>query len=165
MKLEIEKAFKRRMAAQRKKQEKIDLAPAKARQPESRNIRYDNVKSAMAEEGVIALAMREPALLDKTVGLSGANFTVPLLGKVFDQMISRHTDGLDISLGVIADLTSEEMSHLTGVCQKQQGPVSDAAFMDCVRTIQSEAQSKNITSDDDLLSFRNKLKERKGTQK
>lgn len=163
MKLEIDKAFKRRIAREKKKQEKIDLSPAKARQPESRGIRYDNVKSAVAEESVIALALRDPALLDSAGNLTGQSFSVPLLGRVFDQMLARHARGLEVRLGVLADLTGEEMSHLTGICQRQQGPVSEKAFADCVRTIRGETQAKNIETDDDLLAFRNKLKERKGT--
>lgn len=164
MKLEIDKAFKRRIAREKKKQEKIDLAPAKARQPESRSIRYDDVKSAVAEETVIALGLRDPVLLDTAGNLTGQSFSVPLLGRVFDQMLERHAQGLEVRLSVLADLTSEEMSHLTGVCQRQQGPVSEQAFADCVRTIRGQTQVKNIASDDDLLAFRNKLKERKGTK-
>ena len=68
MKLEINKAFKRRIAREKKKQEKIDLAPAQAAQPKSRDIRYDNIKSAMAEETVIAMALKEPGVLDGLCG-------------------------------------------------------------------------------------------------
>ena len=164
MKLEIEKAFKRRMAIQRKKQEKLDLAPTRTRQPEVRTIRYDNVKSAMAEECVIALALKEPALLDSAGGLTGESFSVSLLGRTFAQLMERHNQGLDVSLGVLSELNSDEMSHLTRICQNQQGPVSEKAFRDCVATILGEKQVKSITSDDDLLAFRNKLKERKGTK-
>ena len=164
MKLEIEKAFKRRMAIQRKKQEKLDLTPAKTRQPASRSIRYDNVRSAMAEEGVIALALREPALLDTAGNLTGESFSVALLGKVFDQISNRHKEGYDVSLSVLTDLSGEEMSHITGIYEQQDGPVSEAAFRDCVNKILGEKQVKNIASDDDLLAFRNKLKERKGTK-
>ena len=164
MKLEIEKAFKHRMAIQRKKQEKQDLSPAIARQPENRHIRYDNVRSAVAEETVIALALKAPALLDTAGKLTGEGFSVPLLGKVFDQLLQRHNQGLDIGVGVLSDLSGEEMSHLTGICQKQQGPVNEKAFADCVRTILGEKQAKSIATDDDLMAFRNKLKERKGTK-
>lgn len=164
MQLEINKAYKRRMARQRKRQEKIDLEPARARQPESRAIRYDNVRSAVAEEGVIALALREPALLDVSGGLTGESFSAPLLGRVYDQLLARHQQGLEVSLGVLSDLTPEEMSHLSGICQRQQGTVNETAFKDCVATIRGETQMKNISSDEDLLAFRNKLKERKGTR-
>jgi DNA primase len=164
MKTEIDKAFKRRVAQEKKKQEKISLEPARARQPESRSIRYDNIKSAMAEETVIALALRDPSLLDKAAGLCGDNFSVPLLGRVYDQLQERHSRGLEVSLGVLAEMGADEMSHLTGICQRQQGPVNETAFKDCVNTIRGATQSKNISSDDDLLAFRNKLKERKGTK-
>jgi len=164
MKTEVDKAFKRRLAQEKKKQERISLEPARARQPESRSIRYDNIRSAMAEETVIALALRDPALLDKATGLTGENFSVPLLGRVYDQLLERHNCGLEVSLGVLAEMSPDEMSHLTGICQRQQGPVSEAAFSDCIKIIHSATQSKNIESDDDLLAFRNKLKERKGTK-
>ena len=164
MKTEVDKAFKRRIAREKKQQEIINLAPAKARQPASRSIRYDNMKSAMAEETVIALALREPALMDASGNLTGQSFSVPLLGRVYDQLLARHAQGLEVSLGVLAELTPEEMSHLTGISQRQQGPVSEAAFKDCVNTIRGATQAKNVTTDDDLLAFRNKLKERKGTK-
>ncbi len=164
VKLETNKAFRRRMAKERKKQEAIDLAPARALQPKSRSIRYDNVKSAVAEEGIIALSLRDPSLLDQTGSLRAEDFSVELLGRVFSQLQSRHGQSLEVSLGVLAELTPEEMSHVTAICQRQQGPVSEQAFRDCVRTVTSQKQSKQVSSDDDLLALRNKLKESKGTK-
>ena len=163
MKLEVNKAFKRRMAIQRKKQEKIDLAPARNLQPKARSIRYDNMKSAMAEEGILALALRESALLDLAGNLKPEHFSVPLLGKVYTQLQLRHAQGLEVSLAVLEDLSSEEMSHVSGICQRQQGPVSEQAFRDCVATVLAQNQSAGVSSDDDLMALRNKLKERKGT--
>ncbi|MBR7121852.1 MAG: DNA primase [Oscillospiraceae bacterium] len=164
MNTEIGRAYKRRLAREKKRQEKIDLAPAKARQPEGRSIRYDNLKSAMAEEGVITLAMKDPSLLDLAGDLTGEKFSVPLLGKVYDQMRFRHRQGLEVSLAVLTELTAEEMSHITGICQKQSGAVNEKAFRDCLATLRGVTQAKNISSDDDLLAFRNKLKESKGTR-
>lgn len=164
VKLEVNKAFKRRLARQKKQQEKQDLAPAKNLQPKSRSIRYDNVRSAVAEETVIAQAMREPALLAQVGRLTGAFFSVPLLGRVFDQLLSRYHAGLDVSLGVLAELSEEEMSHIALICQKQQGPVNEAAFRDCVATILAQREASQVSSDQDLLAFRKKLQERKGTK-
>ncbi len=162
MDLEVKKAYKRRVSREKKKQEKIDLAPARNRQPASRTIRYDNVRSAVAEEGVIAMALQEPALLDLRENLKGSDFSVPLLGKVYDQLLERHTQGLQISLGVLSEITPEEMSHLSGISQRQEGPVNEAAFKDCVRTVRSANQVKTVDSNDDLLALRNKLRESKG---
>ena len=164
MKMEIGKAYKRRVAREKKKQEQIDLAPEQARQPKIRTVRYDNVRSAMAEEGVLAMMLRDPSLLDRCGNLTAAEFSVPLFGKVFDQLMNRHKTGLEVAFGALEDLTPEEMSHLASVAQQQDGPVSEKAFRDCVTIIRNEAQSKQVSTDDDLLAFRNKLKERKGTK-
>ncbi len=164
MQMEVTKAFKRRVAKEKKKQEKIDLAPAQALQPKARSIRYDNMKSAMAEEGVIAQALLDPSLMD-TVELTGSSFSVPLLGRVYDQLLRMHKSGAEVSLGALSDLSQEEMSHITGIVHRIAGPVSRDAFRDCAHTIRSSHQAANIQSDDELLAFRNKLKERKGTDR
>ena len=165
LKLEVNKAFKRRMARERKKQEKIDLAPAQAMQPKSRSIRYDNMKSAVAEETVIAMVLRDPALLDGAKTLKAEEFSSALLGNVYGQLRSRHDAGLDVSLAVLSDLSPEEMSHVTSVYQRQRGPVNEQALADCIRTIKAEHSSANVSSEDDLLAFRNKLRESKGAGK
>ncbi len=164
MKIEVDKAYKRRTARDKKKQEKIDLAPVRALQPKDRSIRYDNVKSALAEEGVLAQVMREPALLDICGILTPEQFSVALFGRVFAQLQKRHHQGMEVSLGVLEDLTPEETAHLAGICQRQEGPVNETAFRDCVKTILAENQSRGIQSDDDLLALRNKLKESKGAK-
>ena len=162
MKIEVNKAFKRRMAREKKKQERIDLSPAAQLQPRSRTIRYDNMKSAMAEETVIAMVLKAPALLDQTGQLNRESFSSPLLGQVYAQLQARHRDGLEVSLAGISDLSTEEMSHITGIFHRHQGPVSEQALRDCVQTILAEHQSSKVETADDLLAFRNKMKERKG---
>ncbi len=162
MKMEVNRAYKRRQNREKKKQEAIDLAPARNLQPKSRSIRYNNMKSAMAEESILAQILREPALLDQVGSLTGASFSAELLGRVFDRLASRYKEGLEVSLAVLEDVSGEEMSHLTGMLQRHQGPVSEAALQDCIRTVLAEHQASSVTSEDDLLAFRNNLKERKG---
>ena len=163
MKLEVNKAFKRRMAIERKKKERENLAPAKALQPRERSIRYDNMKSAMAEEGILAQIFREPALFEECKQLKGSDFSVPLLGKAFDDLRGRYSRGLEASLSVL-ELSTEEMSHLAGITHRHQGTVNADAFKDCVNTVLAEHQSAGVSSDDDLMALRDKLKERKGTR-
>ena len=162
MKLEVDKAAKRRRYQEAKKQEKIDLAPARNLQPKSRSIHYDNMKSAVAEEGVLAMAMKEPALLDQCQGLKAECFSVPLFGRVFRQLYDRFSEGMELSLGTLSGLEPEEMSHLAGVLQRRSGPVSEQAFRDCVEIIQGECQTNSIETQDDLMKYREQLKERKG---
>ena len=162
MKLEIDRAWKRRLNKEKKQQEKIDLSPARNLQPKSRNIRYDNMKSAMAEETVIALALREPALLDRTGNLKTETFSSALLGRVYDQLQKRHQQGFEVSLAVLEELNQEEMSHLVGILQRQEGPINEQAFADCVATICAEHQAASVSNEDDLLALHSRLKERKG---
>ena len=162
MKNEVEKARKRRYYQQKKKQERIDLAPARAKQPRAKTIRYDNMKSAMAEEKILAMALKEPALLDEAKDLAPEEFSSGLLGNVYQQLRQRHDQGLDVAPGVLSDLTPEEMSHITGIYQRQEGPVNERAFRDCVNTVKAEHQSGKVSTEDDLMALRDRLKERKG---
>ena len=164
MQLEVKKAYRRRQAREKKEQEKIDLAPAKTLQPKTRTIRYDNMKSAMAEEGILAYALLDPSLMDRAKGMKGEDFSVPLLGKVYDQLLAMHKNGLEVTLAAVTDLTAEEMSHVVGVCRHREGPVNEAAFLDCVDTVMGIRQASHVTTDADLLAFQNKLKESKGTK-
>jgi len=162
MKLEVNRAFRRRMQKEKKKQEKIDLSPARNLQPKSRTIRYDNMKSAMAEELLLAQVLKEPALLDQAGSLSAQMFSSPLLGKVYSQLLQRHKSGLEVSLGGLTDVTSEEMSHMAGIVHRHQGPVSQQAMRDCVDTIRDESRAAGVATDDALLAHQQRMKERKG---
>ena len=162
MSRDVDRAHQNRLYRQRKKQEQIDLAPVQAYQPKARSLHYDNVKSAMAEEAVLAAVVQEPALLDLARDLQGREFSSALLGKVYTQLRQRHDQGLDVSPGVLEELTAEEMSHISGICSRPRGPVNERAFLDCVKTIHQAHQAAGVATSDDLMAIRNKFKESKG---
>jgi hypothetical protein len=120
------------------------------------------MKSAMAEETVLAMTLRQPALLDMIPDLKAGMFSAPLLGRVYSQLCLRHSQGLEVSLGVLSDLTPEEASHIAGIAQRLDGPVNEQAYLDCARIIRAEYESASVTTEDDLLAYRDKLKKRKG---
>ncbi len=163
--MEVEKAFKRRVGREKKKQEAIDLAPARNLQPKSRSIRYDNVRSAMAEETVIAMVLKDPSLFDKTAQLTAACFSAPVLARAYEQLKIRAGQGLEVHPGVLMDFDPEEMAHIAGLLQRHTGPVNEEALVDCIRTILAEHQASCVTTDDDLLDIQNRLKERKGIKR
>ena len=162
MKIEVDKAYKRRVYRDKKKQEQIDLAPAKALQPKTRSIRYDNMKSAMAEEEIIATVLREPAMLDQARELTEEKFSSPLLGRVYGQLRLRHNEGREVSTAVLEGLNQEEMSHIALIVQRQQNPINDQAFADCIRTVCREHQASQVKDEKDLQAFANRMRERKG---
>ena len=160
--MEVEKARKNRLHREKKAQEKIDLAPAQAFQRRGASkVPYNNVKSGVAEQGLIAMAIREPALLHLAAELKAQEFSVPLFDRVFTQLLDRYQHGLEISLAVLVDLNEDEMSHMAGIVY-QQDVVNEDAFRDCIRTIRTEHQIAQVSDEDDLLALRNKLRERKG---
>ena len=164
MKLEVNRAFKRRIARDKKRQEKIDLAPAQKLQPKSRSIRYDNMKSAVAEEAVIAMLCRCPGIAAQTEGLSAEMFSCTLLGNVFRQLMERCRMGLEVSVAVLEDLSPEEMSHITAILHRHQGAADETALRDCISVIRSEYSKGNVSGTDDLMALRKQMKERKGIQ-
>ena len=162
MKIEVDKAYKRRIYRDKKKQEQIDLAPAKALQPKARTIRYDNMKSAMAEEEILATILREPAMLDQAEALTEEQFSSPLLGKVYGQLRKRHDEGREVSTAVLEDLATDEISHIALIVQRQQNPINELAFADCIRIVCREYQASQVKDEKDLQAFAKRMRERKG---
>jgi len=161
MKLEVNRALKRRAYQEKKKQEKIDLSPARNLQPRERSIRYNNLRSARAEEMIISQVLREPALLAQIPDLQPEIFSSEFLGRAFRQLRERYQQGLEVSLGGLSDFTAEEMSHLAGISQ-QQGPVNEQSLLDCAAIIREEYQKSQTKTEDDIMRLREKLQKSKG---
>ena len=120
------------------------------------------MKSAMAEEEILATVLREPAMLDQTGTLTAEKFSSPLLGKVYGQLRQRHDEGREVSTAVLEDLTPEEMSHIALIVQRQQNPINEQAFADCIRIVLREYQASQVKDEKDLQAFANRMRERKG---
>ena len=162
MKLEVDRARKRRENREKKQEEQKMLSPAQNLQPKSRTIRYDDIRSAMAEEVILANIFKQPSLLDQVGGLTAAQFSCPLLCRIFRQQQDRYKQGLEVSASVLDGLESDEMAHLAGILQRNQGPVNEQAFADCVRTVLESYRARNTVTEQDLLALRDKMKEKKG---
>ena len=165
MAMEVSKAYKLRLRKEKKIQEKKDLDPVRSVQPKSRSIRYDDIRSAMAEEGVIAQGLREPALLELCADLPAEAFSSELLGRVYRQLRQRYAQGLRVETGSLEGFDPEETSHIAGILQRQSGPVNEQAMKDYAATILAESEKRQIHTEADLLALRNKLKESKGYKK
>ena len=162
MKLEVGRAFKRRTYQEKKKQEKIDLSPVRNLQPADKNLRYGNVKSARAEEVVLAQILKEPALFEEIPELKPEMFSSEFMGRAFSQLLSRYRQGLEVSLSGLTDFTPEEMACLAGITQRLTGPVSHQGLADCARTIREEYQKSQTKTEEDIMLLREKLQKSKG---
>ena len=109
----------------------------------------------------LGISDQNAALLDQTAVLKPEHFSSQLLGGVYGQFLRRHREGLEVNLSGL-ELSGDEMSHIAGIAQRQTGPVSEQALADCVRTILAEHSKSGISSADDLMAIREKMKNRKG---
>ena len=164
MKLEVGRAFKRRTYQEKKKQEKIDLSPVRNLQPADKKLRYDNMKSARAEEVVLAQILKEPALLGEIPELKPEMFSSEFMGRAFSQLLSRYRQGLEVSLSGLTDFTPEEMACLAGMIQRLNGPVNHQALADCAKTIRDQYQKTHIDSDEEFARRCKTLQRSKGTK-
>lgn len=157
MKLEISKALKRRIRREKKQEEKIITNPAEVYRTSKRAVRYDNVSSARAEEGLLGLICREPALLDQ-VDLEPKEFSSPLLGRCYELLRERHREGLRVDLSCLEGFTPEETAHLAGVLQGQVDLVSEDALKDYIARIRQAHQSSKTTVPADLMDLLGTMK-------
>ena len=164
MKLEVGRAFKRRTYQEKKKQEKIDLSPVRNLQPADKKLRYDNMKSARAEEVVLAQILKEPALIGEIPELKPEMFSSEFMGRAFSQLSDRYHQGLEVSLSGLTDFTPEEMACLAGMIQRLNGPVNHQALADCAKTIRDQYQKTHIDSDEEFARRCKTLQRSKGTK-
>ncbi|MBS6349810.1 MAG: DNA primase [Oscillospiraceae bacterium] len=150
---EVKKAFSRRVRKQQKQQERRDLTPAVQLQPKQRGLRYENIRSARAEEGVIRLLLLDPSLAGDMEQLREEDFSSPLLGKAYGLLFRRARDGLSTQLPLLAgELTGEEMDHLAYVAgQPESLANSRRSLADYIAVIRGEALKQSGVSGDDLL--------------
>ncbi|WP_297234613.1 DNA primase [uncultured Flavonifractor sp.] len=147
----------------KKLQAKKDLTPAVQLQPKSRELRYENIRSARAEEGVIRLLLLEPDLLEQTAALGPDQFSSPLLAKLYVLLKQRHSQGLSLQLGALSGtLTPEEMSHVTGILEQPESRSnSSQALRDYIEIIETEAAIRGGSDADSLMALRDKFREKK----
>ncbi|WP_298018505.1 DNA primase [uncultured Dysosmobacter sp.] len=165
MKLEVQRAFKRRIAREKRAELRKDLNPAAQLQPKDRSLRYENLRSARAEEGVLRLLLLDESLFPAEAPLKPEQFSSPLLGKVFGLLWQSRESGRPVSLASLADLlSSEEISHITAVCQQPESIQNGRqALADYIRIVQTEADKRTGAAMDPLLAATEKYKDKKGT--
>ena len=163
MKLEVQRSFKRRSARERRAELRRDLNPAASLQPKERALRYENLRSARAEEGVLRLL--DEGLFPPQAPLREDEFSSPLLGKVFSHLWQAHSQGRSVSLNALTGvLTPEEMSHITSVCQQPESAQNASqALADYINIIRREAEKRAGGDIDPLLAATEKYKDKKGT--
>ena len=167
MKLEVQRAWKRKTARENRAELRRELNPAVQSQPRERSLRYENVRSAKAEEGVLRLLLLDDSLFPAEPPLGEADFSSPLLGRVFTLLWQAKGEGRAAALPPLAaELTAEEMNHITAVCQRPESVQNGRqALADYIRVIQAEAAKRSGGETDPLLAAAEKHKDKKGEKR
>jgi DNA primase len=155
---EVERWRKARAGKARKQEQRQSLTPTRNLQPRSRELRYDDVRSARAEEGVLRLVLLDPALFAKA-GVEPEQFSSPTLGKAFQLLRDRHERGLAVQLPALAgELTGDEMSHLVEIQNQPESLANGSrAMADYIQIIKSQARQRQAPkSGDALLELRDR---------
>ena len=167
MKIEVERARKQRVRRENRAELRKNLNPASQLQPRERSLRYENLRSARAEEGLLRLLLLDDSLFPHEPPLEAADFSSPLLGRVFTLLWQAREDGRAAALPALAaELTAEEMNHITALCQRPESVRNGKqALADYIRVIQAEAAKRAGGEPDPLLAAAEKYKDKKGEKR
>ena len=154
MLMEVERARRKKRGQENRTLQRENLNTAALRQPKDRAIRYGDVRSAMAEEGVVRLLLLDGQLAEKCRELDPEDFSSPLLGRMYRLLLEGWDEGRTVTAAALsAHCTPEEMSHLSGVLQKPESlPRADKALGDYIEIIQRSARKRRGESPADPLA-------------
>ena len=150
---EVERARRKKQGQERRTLQRENLNTAALRQPRDRTIRYTDLRSAMAEEGVIRLLLLDGTLADKCRELSQEAFSSPFLGRIYRTLTEAWDEGQALTAASLAaHCTPEEMGHLSGVLQRPESIANaDRALEDYIQVIRRSAEKRQGEEPDDPL--------------
>ncbi len=150
---EVERARRKKQGQERRTLQRENLNTAALRQPRDRTIRYTDLRSAMAEEGVIRLLLLDGTLADKCRELSQEAFSSPFLGRIYRTLTEAWDEGQALTAASLAaHCTPEEMGHLSGVLQRPESIANaDRALEDYIQVIRHSAEKRQGEEPDDPL--------------
>lgn len=152
MALEVKKAFRARISKDKNEEKK--QTPARTAQPVQRELKYSDVASAKAEEGVLAILLDAPELI-KAAGekLSETDFSAPFLGRLYSVLQERNRNKQGVSPGALAQLfTGNEMAQIIRLSKKPQDAQNNQkALEDQIATIRERAITRLAKADDESL--------------
>lgn len=161
----VQRTAKAAYSRQRKQALRRELNPATQMvQPKERAFRYENVRSARAEAGLVRLLLMDESLFPVPFPLTREDFSAPLLAKAFFTLWDAKEQGYPVSFHLLSEaLTQEEVSHVTSVCQEPESSENASkALADYIRVIREEAERRSErTGEDVLAAAQRKYKKRK----
>ncbi len=136
---EAERLRKRKLSGEKKQYERASAHPASQAQPQEKSLRYENIVSARAEEGILRLLLQDPGLIPGCA-LPEEEFSSPFLRKLYSELRRRQREGLSLNpSALLSSLPEGEAAQLTQILQLQVAPgIVGQALADCVGVVHTE---------------------------
>lgn len=156
---EVRRAADKRRREEKKRWEQTAKRPERTAQPKVRSLKYENIRSALAEEGVIRLLLLDPSLINGCT-LTQEDFSSPFLGRLYADIRGRYAENRSLlPPALAASLNEEEASLLTEILEKpeaiNEGKRALSDYIGVIRTEQLKLSS-------DLAEIARMMKEKKG---
>lgn len=120
LKQEVERQRSRNLKNGRKQYERTLTRPTRNAQPQEKRLRYDDVRSAVAEEGVIRLLLMDPGMI-RECSLEAEEFTSPFLRRLYEELRRRQQEGRSVTPSALAAGMEEgEAALLTELLNKPE---------------------------------------------
>ena len=137
LKQEVERQRSRTQKSSRKQYERSLARPARNAQPQEKKLRYEDVRSAVAEEGVIRLLLLDPSMI-RDCALEAEEFTSPFLRRLYEELRKRQQEGRSLTPSALAAGMEEgEAALLTELLNKPetggQARVTMQNYIDVIR--------------------------------
>lgn len=158
---EIKQLRRRKAAAARRKDEREQLRPVRMSQPQAQGIRYENPRSAAAEQGVIRLLYIDPELF-KNVELGEGDFSSKELWQIYSAL-RRHVDGGGkLSPAALSgELTAEEASLFTSLIQSPESAANGKRALADYIAIMREGPRNTASTPEELMELAGRMKKTK----
>ncbi|MFI3226546.1 MAG: DNA primase [Clostridia bacterium] len=139
IKLEFKKYISTAMKNKKAKEKRETMSPVGLVRPKNREIHYEDVKSARAEEEILSLLFTDCSLLDK-IDIRENRLSVDFFRNVLILAKKLYEEGKQINISYLAqDFEANEISHLTKIINRPQTMVNrEEALKNCVDKINEQ---------------------------
>lgn len=152
---------------EQRKLQRRTLRPTLAVQPKAKELRYKNVRSAVAEEGLLSLILNDFSLIGTASKLlAPEQFSSSTLRKAYDVILSNFKCKKPFSTALLSQsLSIDEMEHISSILVKSV-PEGDKmqALRDYIEVILEEYDKSLMNENELLLHEWKKMKEKKGLE-
>ncbi len=167
MQVEVKRRLQARLRKEKTQVRREIRAPVAAAQPKDRTLQYQNIKSARAEEGILAMLFTDQSLMPYVrQRIQPEQFTAPTLAAIYQHALALEDAGNLISVAAFEGVLAEsEMNLLCSIVSESVSTQQRTkALEDYINTIllQQARQEPTQGMEDPLTVFARKQKEKKG---